>query len=345
MDKVSRSFAVVVRFLEQPLQYQISTAYLLCRCIDNIEDCERPYEWKMQRFAEFKQMLDDPGRAREVLAGWEEEAWPGLTVEERQMMSSEYGLMLWEALERIPCAASRAIRSEALAMIEGMAHVHNPDNASFLVRGDGIQVLADEDLYNRYCYFVAGTVGHMTTELATGQYELSDTTMVRLRIICEAFGRGLQKTNIVKDFADDLGQNICYLPDDWLGEVDYSPLVLAGAPLEWKQKVVWDVMVELATATEYVLTLPYSAGGYRVACLVSLLSAYETILLAAREHDRLFTDTHDVKISRQTMGRCVQDAQKMAADNEAISAYRQQSWQSFDRAFTRPRIGLPCLSS
>ena len=38
MNKVSRSFALVVSCLEEPLQQQMSTAYLICRVLDNIED-------------------------------------------------------------------------------------------------------------------------------------------------------------------------------------------------------------------------------------------------------------------------------------------------------------------
>ena len=37
MDRVSRSFALVVPWLEDPLQDYVSTAYLLCRALDNIE--------------------------------------------------------------------------------------------------------------------------------------------------------------------------------------------------------------------------------------------------------------------------------------------------------------------
>ena len=39
MGRVSRSFALVVPWLEDPLQDYIATAYLLCRVLDNIEDC------------------------------------------------------------------------------------------------------------------------------------------------------------------------------------------------------------------------------------------------------------------------------------------------------------------
>jgi hypothetical protein len=46
MDRVSRSFALVVPWLEDPLQDYMATAYLLCRALDNIEDCGQPLAWQ-----------------------------------------------------------------------------------------------------------------------------------------------------------------------------------------------------------------------------------------------------------------------------------------------------------
>ena len=53
MSKVSRSFALVVPWLEEPLNHLLATAYLLCRVADNIEDSRQPFVWKEQRFHEF----------------------------------------------------------------------------------------------------------------------------------------------------------------------------------------------------------------------------------------------------------------------------------------------------
>ena len=39
VNEVSRSFALVVPCLEEPLDHHMATAYLLCRLADNIEDC------------------------------------------------------------------------------------------------------------------------------------------------------------------------------------------------------------------------------------------------------------------------------------------------------------------
>ena len=95
MNKVSRSFAVVVPCLEEPLNHVMAAAYLLCRVVDNIEDCRQPFSWKQKRFGEFSQLLSEPALAPGILAVWEGESWPGLTPDERQLMSLTDGITLW----------------------------------------------------------------------------------------------------------------------------------------------------------------------------------------------------------------------------------------------------------
>jgi farnesyl-diphosphate farnesyltransferase len=151
----------------------------------------------------------------------------------------------------------------------------------------------------------------------------------------EACGRGLQKTNIVKDFAKDLARGICYLPDEWMREIEHTPLALVGAPTSWRQKVVDNVLDELSDSVQYLLDLPYTATGYRMASLLCLLPAYETLLVAAQRHETLFTVDHHVKISRQTMARCIQDAQAMLTDNEAIRQYSRRIRRAIGNEFSR----------
>ena len=176
----------------------------------------------------------------------------------------------------------------------------------------------------------------MATELVINHYRVPTMTTSYLQVHCEACGRGLQKTNIIKDFAEDLKRGVCYLPETWLREADYAPLQLAGAAPTWKQKVLSDVLAELEEATDYILSLPYRAAGYRLASLMCLLPAYQTILLAARQQERMFTTDHHIKISRPTLAGCMQDAQAMVADNSAIYRYHQQIKNEVEAAFTTP---------
>jgi len=333
MQNVSRSFALVVPHLEQPLGEFMALAYLLCRVVDNVEDAGQPLAWQKKRFAECKHLLAAPDRAAEILAAWEAEDWPALTLQEAKLMGRTDGLPLWEMYAQIPTQPRATIAHWVTTMAAGMEGVEDPQQAPWTVEARGIRMLAREEDYNQYCYFVAGTVGHLGTQLVVDHYRLNDVTANGLTELCEACGRALQKTNIVKDFAEDLTRGVCYLPDEWLRTIDHAPLALDGAPVTWTYHVLTNVMEELRESVAYILALPQYVVGYRIASLLCLLPAYQTVLLAARRHERLFTEQHHVKVSRAVIGQCLVDAPRLAQDNDAIVAYSQRMEKSVRAIF------------
>lgn len=321
LDKVSRSFAILIPYLEPPLRYYLGTAYLLCRVADNIEDCSQPLGWKQERFDELTRLLLEPQVAAMQLAQWERQPWPGLNDDERQLMATRSGLTLWQLYAAIPASSQAIIRRWVCTMVHGMRHLGVAETRPRFVQRNGIDLLDAEVDYNAYCYYVAGTVGQLASELVVEQYGLAPDVASVLHERAESCGRSLQKTNIIKDFVADLARNICYLPDTWMNRADYTPLHLRGARREWTALVLGDALEDLRNATDYVLALPHAARGYRRASLLCLLPAYHTMLLAARRADELFTSAHQIKISRTTIAQCVSDMDKIVADNDAIQEY------------------------
>jgi farnesyl-diphosphate farnesyltransferase len=296
-------------------------AYLLCRVVDNIEDTKQPFPWQKQRYAQFIQLLDAPHTAHNVLAEWESYKWPGITEDERQMMTCDSGLQLWEIYAMMPQNIGASIKRWSSAMARGMARTSDPDQGDFFIERNNIRMPATYAHYNEYCFYVAGTVGHMISDLAIKTYRINGATAKAIAHDSEYCGRALQKTNIVKDFVNDLERGVSYLPDEWLREIDYSPTYLAGAPVFWKRKVLLDVVAELNASANFVMSLPQTAVGLRKAGLLMMMPAYETILLAAQRLPSLFTPEHVVKISRLTMGQCVLRARKIATEDSAIRKY------------------------
>lgn len=323
MNKVSRSFTLVAPQVESPLSEYLAVAYLICRVVDNIEDCTLPYPQKRMYFTEFTHILASPEKAGEVLSRWQQAAWPGLSDDEKEMMGLEKGVMLWQIYAEMPAAYRLSIQEWAGAMAVGMAMVADLDQTGFFIRRNKVRMPVTAVDYDRYCFYVAGTVGRMITELAVTYYEISGADAETLLAYSEACGRALQKTNIVKDFAKDLARGFSYLPDEWLREVDYTPLSLQNVPAWWKKKVLLNVLAELEDSVNYVLSLPKTAVGYRKAGLLMMLPAYQTLLLASQKSETLFTPDHNVKISRPTMSKCVIQAQLMATNDEAIRTYGQ----------------------
>jgi farnesyl-diphosphate farnesyltransferase len=324
MNKVSRSFAVVVSEVEQPLRGYLSIAYLLCRVTDNIEDCTNSLNWKKKRFSEFIDLLGNPSNAADVLEYWQAESWLGLTLDEVNLMGFSAGRQLWDIYASIQSVELEIMKRWITVMAERMSHIGEIGRHPSFIDQQGTHMLASKNDYDDYGYIVAGTVGHLATELVIDYYNLNGETSHEVLSTCEACGRALQKTNILKDFVKDLARGISYLPGEWLRDADYSPLRLEGAQLDWKQMVFEDILNELNTATKYVLALPKNVIGYRMATLLCLLPALQTNLLAAKQTDKLFTPDHRYKISRVTLSKCMVDARRMVQQDGQIRAYSQR---------------------
>ena len=340
LDRVSRSFAILIPYIEVPLRHYLATAYLLCRVVDNIEDCTQTHAWKQERFAEFLDLLREPQRAAAQLSSWDRWMWPGLSEDERQLMGVRHGLTLWQVYAMIPAGAQGVVRRWTGEMAKGMSQLGDPDVQPFFVKRQKIDVLRSEADYNTYCYYVAGTVGQLASELVEQQYALPPHVTSALQKHADSCGRSLQKTNIIKDFVEDLNRGVCYLPDTWLSSAEYSPLELRGAEREWKAMVLADALAELRDAKNYVLALPRTAAGYRRATLLCLLPAYHTMLSASQHQETLFTSGHQIKISRTTMAQCISDSQKLMFDDDSIQQYCAQIEESVYARVGRPAIAL-----
>ncbi len=189
LDGVSRSFALLIPYIELPLRHYLAVAYLLCRVADNIEDCGQPHAWKQERFTEFLALLQEPQRAPGQLAAWEERAWPGLSQEERKIMGVAHGLTLWQIYAMIPDRAQLVIRRWIGVMVTGMSKLGEPNEQPLFVKRKGIDVLETETDYNEYCYYVAGTVGALASDLVIQQYELAEDMAAILRTRADSCGR------------------------------------------------------------------------------------------------------------------------------------------------------------
>ncbi|WP_309732295.1 squalene/phytoene synthase family protein [Chamaesiphon sp. OTE_75_metabat_556] len=322
LHKVSRSFALIIPCLEKPLDLMIATSYLLCRVADNIEDCWQSLDWKQARFGEFYQLLEQPSFAAKILTAWENENWSGLSPDEISLVSVEQGLMLWQIYGHLPDEATSIVCHWVLQLSQGMEQMLNPENLMTISRNN-VKLLNTKLDYDRYCYFVAGTVGHLGTELAIEHYQFEAQTAEVLVAYSEHCGRALQKTNIIKDFGKDLNRGVCFIPDEWIQEAIGSPLALAGAPQIWQYKIMSDVMADLVGAVHYIVNTPCRAIGLRQFSIRALLTAYQTLLVASQQHKLLFTPAHNVKISRSVMLQCIEDAKLMANDNQLLLSYSQ----------------------
>ncbi|WP_049998260.1 phytoene/squalene synthase family protein [Halococcus sediminicola] len=216
LDGTSRTFAITVDLLDEPMATQICVSYLLCRVADTIEDAGHiPPETQSTLLRTYDRALD-PDDDLDI-AAFERAVDPWLPDE---------GGEDW----RVVANASRVVRAfEALAP-DARAAVLDPIRelvsgmALFVERHadtDGLRIETVEEL-EEYCWYAAGTVGTLVTNLLA-----RDAAPERVRELREhdrAFSLLLQLVNVAKDVSDDYREeNNVYLPATWLREAGVDP--------------------------------------------------------------------------------------------------------------------------
>jgi farnesyl-diphosphate farnesyltransferase len=182
-----------------------------------------------------------------------------------------------------------------------------------------------EDL-DGYCYYVAGTVGHMLTEIF-GQVRppIPEAGFARMKSLATSFGLGLQLTNIIKDVADDRKRGHNYVPRQLCVAAGIEPKDVQDARFANESRQIVDVLVQkaqshLCDALEYSTTLPRRRYGIRTFCLTALYFAVKTLRLTERD-DAVLDPYKKVKISRGAVRRTIATTQLIASNNTLVRAY------------------------
>jgi farnesyl-diphosphate farnesyltransferase len=315
LPRVSRTFALCIRFLPPGVEYSVLIAYLLCRIADTIEDTLRltPAD-KRRLLAHLARCLAEHGPdARPLQAAFVDPA----TDDERLSAEAERVLREFRAL---PEPQRAAIRPWVEEMCAGMA--------SFVETGGPGQLAALGSVadLDRYCYYVAGTVGHLLTALfwqhhGGGNVERRE----RLEGLATNFGLGLQLTNIIKDIADDSRRGRSYVPRQLTEMVGIDPEQIQDATHRDESRAVMELLINKASghlrdALDYCIALPRSEYRIRLFCLTSLYFAVRT-LHRAKHDPRLLDPDHKVKITRAEVYRTVLVTHVVAPMNSLVRAY------------------------
>ncbi len=318
LPKVSRTFAICVRLLPRDLEHPVLIAYLLCRIADTIEDSTTLAAAEQDRlFAHFSSCLDDGGPDAEPLR----EAFADAGTDE-ELLARQADTVLRE-FRALPSEQQDAVRPWVQEMCAGMAEFARRAEDG---PGAHLEALGTVEELDRYCYYVAGTVGHLLTELfalhsGTDGGERHD----RLRALSTSFGLGLQLTNIIKDVADDRARGWSFVPRQLCEVAGIRPEDLQDERFSEAGHRVMLLLIDKAKrhlddALEYATTLPRAEYGIRLFCLTSLYFAVRTLHLAERDH-RLLDPHHKVKITRGQVYRTIVATRLVAPSNLLIRTY------------------------
>jgi farnesyl-diphosphate farnesyltransferase len=176
----------------------------------------------------------------------------------------------------LPIQSQQTLQHWITEMIVGMKKFVN-------LYPSGIRIQTLEE-YKEYCYYVAGTVGYLLTDL---WYEhspfINRATYQALRKTCAEFGEALQTVNILKDIAWDAEyENSIYIPQDSLREFGSSHDTLLDPNYLAQNHAAIKSLVELAwtdldQSADYLTTLPHGSIPIRLFCILPLMFAYATL--------------------------------------------------------------------
>ncbi len=312
LEKVSRTFAVNIQVLPQPLKHSVLLAYLFCRIADTLED--DPFlepERKIFLLNNFKDLFPVTQETLKKIDLFVKQL-PPLWSEANQwdlLLSYHCQWVFEQALKETP--ASMQIMTRWISeMVEGMAlfteRLHgNEDQQS---KGPLIETVEDLD---RYCYYVAGTVGNLLCDLFSlhSRY-ISGEREEGMRKLSVSFGLGLQLTNILKDVDEDATRNIFFLPEELLRQVnitrnDFGKEAHQKASREVQRVLLKKTLQHLRDALDYSCLIPRRDARIRLFCLWPLFMALETLSLLANWNYGKQAKQIKIKISRADVTRIV----------------------------------------
>ncbi len=329
LPAVSRTFALGIRVLPGALGRAVLSAYLLCRIADTLEDEPAlPAEAKAALLDDLQHCFDDadladafPRRVSEIA---------GEPAHVRLTRHADLVFVLYRSLD----TATRAhVRRWVSEMIAGMRKF-------VLLYPHGIRIQSLDE-YKEYCYYVAGTVGYLLTDLwHEHARSIGERQHHVLRQKCRAFAEALQTVNILKDVATDAEhENSIYIPEELLRQHGSSHAHILSPDRLRGTREALATLVQLAHhdlegARSYLLLIPRRAIPIRLFCVLPLLFAYATLRELTRIPHAL-ARREVVKISRREVKSLTLIGFLVILSNRGVA------WLA-DRAMRRPFVlGAP----
>jgi len=264
------------------LASDIALAYLLCRLLDTIEDdAALPAKKRAALLRSLGRALADESHTVGALQELGRAA-PAIqaTPAERELLENAAALFARLATQGARDESKASVLRHASEMAYGMAECVTDDP-----RG-AIQSRADLD---RYCHYVAGTVGAMLTELFIARPPICARVFPArraaiMRAHMEAFARGLQLVNIIKDCRKDFAAGRCFIPAETAraSGMGYAEFFSEGNDARRRAalKSLLDAAAEdLDRAVMYTRALPRRMWRARLFCVLPIALARATLRL------------------------------------------------------------------
>ena len=326
LQGVSRTFALTIPELPDPLRAVVGNAYLLCRITDTIEDDPALSAGQKQRFwRRFVDVLANRDDPRDFARELGRMLSASTTANEHDLVANTPRVV------RITNGFSAAQRGALERCVRNMAR-----GMQEFQRLDTSAGLASLMQLERYCYFVAGVVGEMLTELFCDYSVEMNDRRGELLPLAVSFGQGLQMTNILKDIWEDRRRGACWLPREVFRETGFDLSFLHPGQnhpgfARGLAEIVAIARQHLADGMRYIELVPTRETGIRRHCLWALGMA---VLTLRRVHATpKFKSGRDVKISRRSVSAVIAVTSLLGRSNVAL----RQVFRTLTRGLPLPR--------
>jgi farnesyl-diphosphate farnesyltransferase len=309
LPRVSRTFALPIDQLEGDMHRTVLLGYLLFRIADTFEDTVYlDEEEKIAALIDFADIfrgskdLDQRLILYESLKfRWSEES------DEKGLL--EHGHRVLRCYFDIPEDHRRIIDPLLVETAEGMARFQKRKQNS---RQRVFQLTDSKDL-KEYCYYVAGLVGVMLTEIFC-QAERIGRVGSQLKKFQVHFGTALQLINILKDYARDIARGWCYIPRAITEKYRIRVEEIEDISGWQKRGIVRDMMVYIVpyldATLQYIKCLPPDERSIRMFCIIPFILGYRTLAeIAGMKKD---------KISREEVAGLIEKSYAYAESNSLL---------------------------
>ncbi|WPK25568.1 hypothetical protein PUMCH_002888 [Australozyma saopauloensis] len=213
LDLTSRSFAAVIKELHPELRDAIMLFYLVLRALDTVEDdMSIDPKIKVPVLREFHEKLNTKD--------W---TFNGCSPTEKDRIVLENFPHLLAVYHTLKPEYQDIIKKNTKLMGNGMADYILDEQFNL----NGVNTIDD---YNLYCHYVAGIVGEGLTDLIDlAGFALFEEGVDKYQL-ANSMGNFLQKTNITRDFREDLQDGRSFYPKEiWSKYTDGLPKFLESS--------------------------------------------------------------------------------------------------------------------
>jgi len=295
LPQVSRTFAPTIRMLPEGLRLPVTTAYLLCRIADTVEDSEtlslNQKKNMLQAYSQIFLKKEETALQSflDALANFPQE-----TADDR--LVHDLGKVM-----RVYRSFSPVMQSHiAKWVVEMSLGMHKYAQSLHKKRYSFLKSMKELD---EYTYYVAGTVGYLLTELFS-YYSKKITPPIRGKMekLAGSFGKGLQLVNIIRDMTVDLRRGQSYIPDELLQKYKLTRETIyeqknAYLAEQLFNELIRNAVEHLDKALDYILLIPKEETRIRLFCMLPLFWAMRT-LQKIQFNTLSLLDSEKVKVTR-----------------------------------------------